>query len=114
MARPSDYVMLSFKLNKKQYQAALRKLQSTQQEENEFDITDHYFAGNITGYHSLNDGRWHYSALVGDEIVMYGSYRELFDNGHFATLREILGEIETIRECFDRLNLLSTSTGQTT
>lgn len=106
MGMPSDYIQLRFPLNDHQYRVALKKLQQTHKEGTEFDIDELYYAGNIAGYYSPLEGRWHYSALVGKEVVLYGSYRQLFDNYHFGRLREILGDAEPIRQKLSSINLL--------
>lgn len=106
MGMPADYIHLRFPLNDHQYRAALKKLQQTYNEETGSDSDELYYAGNIAGYYSPTEGQWHYSALVGKEVVLYGSYRQLFDNYHFGLLREILGDTEPIRQKLSSINLL--------
>ena len=93
---PYDYVQIQFDLEFDQYERAHQRLLEV------LDDLDHredelttYYAGNIGGVCEANEDVWHYLALTGKSLIYCGSYLQLFRQGHFYTIRMILGVFRT-------------------
>lgn len=95
---PHDYVQIQFDLDSEQYQRAHRRyLEVLEDLEFREDELTTYYAGNIGGVCEANEDVWHYLALSGQSLVYYGSYLQLFRQGHFYTIRGILGSFREMK-----------------
>ncbi len=92
---PYDYVQIQFDLEFDQYERAHQRLLEVLDdlEYREDELTT-YYAGNIGGVCEANEDVWHYLALTGRSLIYYGSYLQLFRQGHFYTIRTILGTFQ--------------------
>lgn len=89
---PYDYVQIQFDLEFDQYERAHQRfLEVLDDLDHQEDELTTYYAGNIGGVCEANEDVWHYLALTGKSLIYCGSYLQLFRQGHFYTIRMILG-----------------------